>query len=120
MLLIDWPARITEVGLVWYRLYLLALLWAVATVPLATILMALMLWYGFDRLNLHRIFLNVVAENVGAVRSYEKAGYQKEGVMRDEMYRNSRFYDMVKMAVLRDDYYAKWHGSYNRKFSFRL
>ena len=45
--LIDWPARITEVGFVWYRLYLLVLLWAVATVPLATVLMALMLWYGF-------------------------------------------------------------------------
>ena len=45
--LIDWPAHITEVGFVWYRLYLLALLWLAATAPLATLLTALTLWYGF-------------------------------------------------------------------------
>ena len=45
--LIDVPARIVEVGYVWYRLYVLALLWAAATIPLLTVGAALLLWYGF-------------------------------------------------------------------------
>lgn len=46
-LLIDGPAHITEVAIVWYRLYSIALLWIVAlTVPAVT-LATLILWFGF-------------------------------------------------------------------------
>ena len=45
--LVDVPARITEAGYVWYRLYFLFLLWIAAlTVPL-TVLTMLVLWFGF-------------------------------------------------------------------------
>ena len=46
-LLVDWPARITEVGFIWYRLYLMVVLWMAATVPLTTVFAGLVLWYGF-------------------------------------------------------------------------
>lgn len=45
--LINWPARITEVASVWYRLYLIALLWMAAIIPLGTVIIALTLWFGF-------------------------------------------------------------------------
>ena len=45
--LIDWPARVVEVGFIWYRLYLLVLLWAAGTIPLVTVSIVLLLWYGF-------------------------------------------------------------------------
>ncbi|MBI5147719.1 MAG: GNAT family N-acetyltransferase [Parcubacteria group bacterium] len=67
----------------------------------------LMLFYGFDRLNLHRIWLGVTAENVAGVRAYEKAGFKREGVLKEDLYRNSRYYDSIRMAVLRQEYYAK-------------
>ena len=45
--LIDLPAHVTEVGMTWYRFYLMVLLWVFATAPLAALLTSLVLWFGF-------------------------------------------------------------------------
>ena len=45
--LIDLPARITEVGFAWYRLYFLVVLWAVALIAPVMALTTLVLWFGF-------------------------------------------------------------------------
>lgn len=59
--------------------------------------------YGFDRLNLHRVWLGVISENAGALRAYEKAGYVREGVSKDDLWRNGRYYDAIRMAVVRKE-----------------
>lgn len=64
----------------------------------------LLLEYGFLTLNLNSIQLGVNAENARAVRSYEKCGFVHEGVRRQFVYRNGRYYDSVMMSVLREDY----------------
>lgn len=64
----------------------------------------LMVVYGFEVLNMHKVWLGVTADNLGALRCYEKVGFVKEGVLRDETYRNSRYYDAVRMSILRDEY----------------
>jgi len=64
----------------------------------------LMVVYGFEVLNMHKVWLGVTADNVGAVRCYEKVGFVHEGVLRDETYRNSRYYDAIRMSILRDEY----------------
>lgn len=45
--LIDIPARITEVGYVWYRLYWLIVLSVIAVVLPAMVVSTLVLWFGF-------------------------------------------------------------------------
>lgn len=60
--------------------------------------------YGFDKLNLETIYLGVNVENRGAVRSYEKAGFQSEGIRRRLVYRNGRYYDVVMMSIVRDEW----------------
>lgn len=67
----------------------------------------LIVGYAFDRLNLENVFLGVSAENKRAVRSYEKAGFQHEGVRRRYIYRNGRYYDAVLMSALRDEWQAR-------------
>ncbi|MFH1777832.1 MAG: GNAT family protein [Candidatus Omnitrophota bacterium] len=68
---------------------------------------SLIVAYGFDKLNLHKVYLGVNADNVGAVKSYEKTGFKREGVLRDEIYRNGRYYDAVVMSILREEFYGK-------------
>lgn len=58
--------------------------------------------YGFDRLNLNRIYLGYTADNKAAGKCYEKAGYQYEGTLKEDIYRNSRYYDSIRMAILKD------------------
>ncbi|MFQ5533275.1 MAG: GNAT family N-acetyltransferase [Sphingomonadales bacterium] len=60
--------------------------------------------YGFETLNLNKVWLGVSAGNKGAVRSYEKAGFTQEGALRQEIYRNGRYYDVVRMSLLRSEY----------------
>lgn len=64
----------------------------------------LMLEYAFSKLNLNKVWLGVNADNVRAVRSYEKAGFVKEGLLRQEIYRNGRYYDAVRMSILREEF----------------
>lgn len=84
---------------------------------LGTEVTEMLTFYGFDRLNLHRIYLGVTSENLGALRVYEKAGYAHEGVLRDDIYRNSRFYDSVRMGILRDEYYSKFFETHKQRFA---
>lgn len=66
----------------------------------------LILDYGFNNLNLETIYLGVNTENAGAKRSYEKAGFRPEGVRRKLVYRNARYYDVLMMSILREEWQA--------------
>lgn len=70
----------------------------------------LTLAYGFDTLNLNSVNLGVNAENKRAVKSYENAGYVKEGVRRSFIFRNGRYYDVALFSVLRDEFNARRGG----------
>lgn len=71
----------------------------------------LMVVYGFEKLNLNKVWLGVNAENAGGVRAYEKAGFVHEGVLRQEQYRNFRYYDAIRMSLLRSEY-EEMHETY--------
>ena len=58
----------------------------------------LMLQFCFEELNLHRVYLRVFAENMAAIRSYEKAGFVKEAVLKDDVCIDGVFRDIVWMA----------------------
>jgi len=67
----------------------------------------LLVGYGFDKLNLFKVFLGVNAENEKAVKAYTAAGFVEEGTLRKDQYRNGRYYDVIRMSILRDEYYKR-------------
>lgn len=68
--------------------------------------MRVMLRFAFAELNLQRVSLGVYAYNPRAQRSYEKAGFRHEGVVRGDCHRDGRHWDSVFMGILRDDWLA--------------
>ncbi|HZG79662.1 MAG TPA: GNAT family protein [Brevibacillus sp.] len=70
--------------------------------------MLLMLDYGFGILNLHRIELNVFAYNDRAIHTYEKLGFQREGVQRQALYYNHEYHDSILMSMLADEYRERY------------
>ena len=64
----------------------------------------LLLDFGFGILNLHRIELEVYTINPRAYRAYEKVGFKKEGVKRQNFYYDHQYYDSVIMSILEDEY----------------
>lgn len=60
----------------------------------------LMLRYCFEEEGLHRVYLRALAGNEAAIRSYEKAGFVKEGYLKDDVYLNGAYCDIVWMAAI--------------------
>jgi RimJ/RimL family protein N-acetyltransferase len=66
--------------------------------------MGLILGYGFNELNLNRIFLRVYETNQRAIHSYEKAGFVLEGRLRQDHFQDGRYIDVLMMSVLRSEW----------------
>ena len=64
----------------------------------------LALQYAFDELNLHRITLTVIAYNERAIAMYERAGFRREGVLREFGQRDGGRYDMYLYGLLRPEW----------------
>ena len=60
----------------------------------------LMIRYCFEELGLHRLFLRVYAANEQAIRSYEKAGFEKEAYLREDVCIEGEYRDIVLMGIL--------------------
>jgi len=60
--------------------------------------------FGFGQLRLERIELDVYEPNRRAQRSYEKAGFVKEGVLRHSHFSDGRFHDVLRMSLLREEW----------------
>ena len=49
---------------------------------------------------------DLFADNPRAIRAYEKAGFIKEGTLRQDEYHEGRFVDTVVMGILREEWLA--------------
>ena len=94
---IDWENRNAEVGIVignkeyWNKGY-------------GTDAMMTLLGFAFDRMNLHRVYLKVYDFNLRGIKSYEKCGFRREGILRHDLYVNGEYRDSVIMGILRDEF----------------
>lgn len=61
----------------------------------------LMLRYCFEEEGLHRIYLRAFSDNLQAIRSYEKAGFVREGLLKDDVCIEGRYRDIVWMGSVR-------------------
>lgn len=62
--------------------------------------------FGFGELRLERIWLRVFDYNPRAVRSYEKAGFVKEVLLRHDRFHRGKHHDTHLMAIVRPDWEA--------------
>ena len=56
--------------------------------------------FGFEMMNLHRIELDVFADNARARRVYEKVGFKLEGCRREAIFKFGRYHDVMVMGLL--------------------
>jgi len=60
---------------------------------------------GFVDLKLHRIDLGVFDFNTTAIKSYEKSGFKKEGLLRDYRKVGDKYWSLINMSILENEYY---------------
>ncbi len=94
---ISWENRNAEVGIVigkkeyWNKGY-------------GTDAMMTILDFAFNRMNLHRVYLRVFSFNERGIRSYEKCGFRKEGILRKDLYAHGKYHDTIIMGILKDEF----------------
>lgn len=62
--------------------------------------------FAFEKLKLHRLELNVYSFNPGAEKVYLKAGFKREGVLRDAVMDGNEYADDILMSILEDEWKA--------------
>lgn len=92
-----WPARNGRLGIVVGHK-------ATHGKGVGTAALRLLLAEGFQTLGLHKLWLVHFAGNERMRHVAGKLGMTQEGVLRDEYFHQGRFHDMVRHAVLEDDW----------------
>lgn len=59
---------------------------------------------AFQKMNLERVYLNVLANNERAIRLYEKCGFQMEGEFKKHLYLEGGHKNLKWYAMLKEDY----------------
>jgi len=63
-----------------------------------------MMRYAFFDVGLHRLWGMILPHNLASYRTYvEKCGWKVEGLLRQNVFRDGRFYDQYRVGVLRDE-----------------
>ncbi|HYY47632.1 MAG TPA: GNAT family protein [Thermoplasmata archaeon] len=62
--------------------------------------MAAVLHYAFGPLGLNKVSLDVLEYNERAIRVYERLGFRPEGIHREDVYKEGRFVDVIRMSIL--------------------
>ncbi|KKC30494.1 acetyltransferase [Caldanaerobacter subterraneus subsp. pacificus DSM 12653] len=98
---IDWKNKVAVVGIFigdkeyWGKGY-------------GTDAMKVLIRFIFEQMNMNRVELYVYSYNTRAIKSYEKCGFVKEGVLRKRMFRDGRYYDEYVMSILKEEFDEKY------------
>lgn len=65
----------------------------------------LLLEYGFVKLCLNKIFLYTEEKNISAQKLFEKIGFQKEGLIKDNIFYNNKYINRFLYSFFREDYF---------------
>ncbi|MDP4089053.1 MAG: GNAT family protein [Bacillota bacterium] len=74
-----------------------------------------LLKFIFMQMNIHKIRLTVYSFNQAAIRCYERCGFRAEGVLRQEIYKDGRYFDKIFMGILKEEYLSDNDISANTK-----
>ena len=92
---INWKDRNAEIGIIigekkyWHKGY-------------GTEALILLINYGFNQLNLHRLWAGIFGFNYGIIPMFEKIEFQKEGCLRSAIFKNGKYWDITILGLLKD------------------
>ena len=67
-----------------------------------------LLRYGVHHLGMNRMWTAVASQNQGSIKSNEKVGMVKEGLLREFIWANGQFHDAWAISMLRQEFYERY------------
>ena len=62
----------------------------------------LLIEFAFNKINLHMLYLEVFSYNKGAIKTYEKLGFKKDGILRQSKFQDGKYYDKIIMSKINE------------------
>lgn len=60
--------------------------------------------YLFNKRKAHKVELEVVKENIKAIKCYRRCGFKDEGVRRSKYYYHGKYLDTLNMGVIKEEF----------------
>ncbi|MCB1216043.1 GNAT family N-acetyltransferase [bacterium] len=79
--------------------------------------------YAFNTLNLQRVHLTVADFNPRGTKSYERIGFQHEGRLRQHVFKQGTYHDVLFMGLLRDEFnrqHTAWREAQAQRYGIEL
>ncbi|TXT58574.1 MAG: Spermidine N(1)-acetyltransferase [Promethearchaeota archaeon] len=74
---------------------------------LASEAVELLLEYGFNELNLHKIYAGIFEPNIPSWKCAERVGFKLEGKLKKSVYVEGKYYDERKYKILKEEWQKK-------------
>ena len=68
--------------------------------------------YAFDKYSFHKINSQVLSFNVASLKYHEKLGFEKSGTLKDEIFRDGTFCDLILFSLFNKQWNEKKEGIY--------
>jgi len=68
----------------------------------------LLLNYAFNTLNIRKIHSSAISFNERSVKYQKKTGAVVEGVLKDQIYKNGKYYDQIMLSIFKEDWLPIW------------
>lgn len=59
--------------------------------------------FGFKELKLHKLWGAVITRNLASIKVLEKAGFQKEGILREDKFLNDHYEDVFIFGLPQEE-----------------
>lgn len=99
---IDWQGRMAELGIIIGKREHLNKGYGQEAIHL-------LLHFAFMEMNLHRVYLRHKSFNERGHHAYLKTGFKEEGRLRQHEFRNGRYWDVILMGILREEFMNNKH-----------
>jgi RimJ/RimL family protein N-acetyltransferase len=99
---IDWKNRTSEISI-----YLSSINWQKKSE--AQDVINLIMEYGFGELNLNRLWVEIYGLMNENIKLFEKMKFFKEGILREKVWRNKKWWDTYIYSKLASEYYEEKH-----------
>ncbi len=60
--------------------------------------------YGFEELNFHKIYAGIYSPNKRSLRTAEKIGFKYEATLREQIFVNGEYVDVIKFAIFKEEW----------------
>jgi RimJ/RimL family protein N-acetyltransferase len=97
---VDWKNRFCEIGILigdkslWGKGY-------------GTDAFGVLVRFAFEQMNLNKVKLRVYDFNQRGIKSYTKLGFKHEGAMRQELFKDGQYHDIIMMGLLREEWESR-------------